>query len=43
MAFVPDDNTITIRRLFVAALLRSYDAWFRGDRSYCLILYRSAL
>jgi len=43
MAFIPDDNTITIRRLFVAALLRSYDAWFRGDRSYCLILYRSAL
>lgn len=40
---VTDDNSIRFRQLFLVGL-RPYDAWlFLGDRSYCLILYRSAL
>jgi hypothetical protein len=46
MALVADYNSIRFGQLFGdLGLTRGlYDAWlFRGDRSYCLILYRSAL
>jgi hypothetical protein len=47
MVFIADDDTIRVGRFFFGDLgsgLGLYDAWlFRGDRSYCLILYRSAL
>jgi hypothetical protein len=43
MILVPDHNSITLGRRFFIGLLRPYDAWFRGDRSYCLILYSNAL
>lgn len=47
MVLVADDDSIRVGWLFFGDLgsgLGPYDAWlFRGDRSYCLILYRSAL
>src|SRR5258705_12612782 len=42
MVLISDNDAVTIRQSFVP-VLGHYDAWFRGDRSYCLILYRSAL
>jgi hypothetical protein len=47
MILVTDYDSIRLGQLFFGDLgfgLGSYDAWlFLGDRSYCLILYRSAL
>jgi hypothetical protein len=47
MILVTDYDSIRLGQLFFGDLgfgLGPYDAWlFRGDRSYCLILYRSAL
>jgi hypothetical protein len=47
VTLVTDYDSIRLGQLFFGDLgfgLGPYDAWlFRGDRSYCLILYRSAL
>jgi hypothetical protein len=42
VVLISNNYPVTIGQVFIG-FLRSYDAWFRGDRSYCLILYRSAL